>query len=159
MALARATEEAANAGRVRRTEAAGQVGVAPSSEGVYVTFDSSPGFELRLMTFDPQTSGEQPELVAVQVVAENDQEFERATVFVPDGKLGYFISRFEAYATEEPRVELRKTRTLSSGSQASGWRRSKRFGLEIRTSSLRRIRPCGGRCGFVIGTARRSPGW
>ena len=101
MALARATEEAANAGRVRRTEAAGQVGVAPSSEGVYVTFDSSPGFELRLMTFDPQTSGEQPELVAVQVVAENDQEFERATVFVPDGKLGYFISRFEAYATDE----------------------------------------------------------
>ncbi len=100
-ALARATEEAATAGQARRTEAAGRIGVAPSSEGVYITFDSSPGFELQLMTFDPQTSGEQPELVAVQVATENDEEVERATVFVPEGKLGYFISRFEAYATEE----------------------------------------------------------
>lgn len=99
-ALAVATRAAAEEGRDRRT-ASGQVGAAATSEGVYLTFDSFPGFELRLMTFDPQRSGVQPELVAVSRMVEEDQTIERATVFVPDGKLKYFIDRFEAYATED----------------------------------------------------------
>ncbi len=72
----------------------------PASDGVYVVFDSVPGFDLVLTTLDPQIAGDQPELVAVQRVVVGGEAVERATVFVPDGKIGYFVKRFEEYASE-----------------------------------------------------------
>ena len=47
-------------------------GMSPASDGVYVVFDSAPGFDLVLTTLDPQTAGDQPELVAVQRVLLGD---------------------------------------------------------------------------------------
>lgn len=107
-ALARATEAAAEAGTSRRQQTGGAVGVTPASDGVYVIFDSVPGFELELAALDPQRKGDQPELVAVQRVEVNGQPTDRATVFVPDGKLRYFVERFEQYARENTPTGARK---------------------------------------------------
>lgn len=103
-ALALATEAAATAGQLRRHETGAALGVTPASDGVYVVFDSFPGFELQNTAFDPQRSGVQPELLAVQRVVAGGEVVERATVFVPDGKLRYFLQRFEQYATEDTRT-------------------------------------------------------
>ncbi|HND56485.1 MAG TPA: hypothetical protein PLV92_28900, partial [Pirellulaceae bacterium] len=102
-ALARAAEAAAVAGKSRRRQSGDLIGMAAASDGVYVVFESVPGFDLRLTTLDPQSPGDQPELVAVQRVVVADGTVERATVFVPDGKLGYFVKRFEEYARQDTR--------------------------------------------------------
>ncbi|MFV0306712.1 MAG: S8 family peptidase [Desertimonas sp.] len=104
IALARAAEAAQDAGRARRRQVGELLGIAPASNGIYVVFDSTPGFDLVLKTLDPQSAGDQPELVAVQQVVAAGQPVERATVFVPDGKLGYFIKRFEEYASQDTRT-------------------------------------------------------
>jgi hypothetical protein len=64
-----------------------------------LTFESWPGFELELSTLDP--ARQPPELVAVRGSGEGDDRVELATVHVPDGSLGYFLGRFEQYATED----------------------------------------------------------
>ncbi|AAZ97646.1 conserved hypothetical protein [Thiobacillus denitrificans ATCC 25259] len=62
--------------------------------GVYLTFESDPGFELAF-----ESLGFAPSRIELLVVK---QEGERmlATVFVPEGKIGYFIRRVEAYLNE-----------------------------------------------------------
>lgn len=67
-------------------------------EGVYVTFDSFPGVELALERLEPQRGKTHPELRAVQEVSRGgDEPVERATVFVPQGRLNYFLDRFAQY--------------------------------------------------------------
>lgn len=100
-ALARATAVAADTGQAQRRQRQAELDIESASDGVYVVFDSVPGFQLRYETFDPQRAGDQPELVAVQQVEVDGEQVDRATVFVPDGKLGYFVSRFEEYARED----------------------------------------------------------
>ncbi|MCA2318083.1 S8 family peptidase [Mycobacterium intracellulare] len=65
--------------------------------GAYVTFVSFPGLELALESLDPQSSGEQPELLAVRQIATDDGDIQMATVFIPDGKKQYFFKRLSAY--------------------------------------------------------------
>jgi hypothetical protein len=67
-----------------------------------LTFESWPGFQLELSTFDPLR--QPPELVAVRANGEGDERIELATVHVPDGSLGYFLERFEQYALEDTRT-------------------------------------------------------
>ena len=100
--MIREAEDAARLARERRETAAGQLGVRPTAEGLLITFESWPGFELDLSTFDPQR--QPPELVAVRRSGEGDQQVELATVYVPDGSLGFFLKRFEQYTTEETRT-------------------------------------------------------
>ncbi|MET0792531.1 MAG: S8 family peptidase, partial [Polyangiaceae bacterium] len=90
-ALSSAIKAAAAAGLARRD--AHDVEVAGASPGLYVQFESQPNFGLKLETLDAQGSG-----IEVVSVTQNDG-VERATVFVPDGKVGYFIKRFEEYST------------------------------------------------------------
>lgn len=84
----------------RRTVAAAALGVSPST-GMYVEFDSVPGFQLELPAFDPQKGPNQPSLVAVAEISTADGVVERATVFVPEGRMQYFVERFGKYATED----------------------------------------------------------
>lgn len=65
-----------------------------ATPGVYVVFDSQPSFSLKLETLDAKGSG----IEVVSVGVEGDVE--RATVFIPDGKIGYFIKRFDEYASK-----------------------------------------------------------
>jgi hypothetical protein len=60
--------------------------------GIYLVFESEPEFELRFESLEFTRSG--IELCAVRRLPDNRMQ---ATVFVPDGKLAYFLKRIEAY--------------------------------------------------------------
>lgn len=77
--------------------------------GIYVEFESQPGFGLKLESLDASGSG--IELVSV---VENGS-VEKATVFVPDGKIKHFIKRFEQYAAEFTKKGIRKHKELVEG--------------------------------------------
>jgi len=81
---------------VRRRQRDVQVGGAV--DGVYVSFESFPGVHLALEKLDPQQGALHPELRAVQEVDLGDGvTVERATVFVPQGKLNHFLDRITQY--------------------------------------------------------------
>ncbi len=86
---------------LRRAAVARESGVSPTSEGMLVTFQSWPGFELELSTLDP--SRQPPELVAVVDRGADDERVQTAVVHVPNGSLSFFIKRLDQYATEETR--------------------------------------------------------
>ncbi len=68
--------------------------------GLYIQFESVPGVELKLESLEDRRKG--IELVAVQTVERPEQpRVQFATVFVPDGKLTYFVKRFQQYAAEK----------------------------------------------------------
>ena len=69
--------------------------------GIYVQFDSPPGVELKIESLEHKTKG--IEVVAVRSVSPGPQLplVQRATVFVPDGHLKHFVTRFEQYANEK----------------------------------------------------------
>ena len=79
-------------------------GVVP---GIYVTFESFPGIDLAFERLDPRQGDVHPQLRVVREVVVNGKVVEQATVFIPDGKLGYFLKRIEQYAAtagaEKPR--------------------------------------------------------
>ena len=68
--------------------------------GRYIEFEGPPGVDLKIDSIDLRGSG--IEVVNVQPRREADQTAtaQRATVFIPDGKLDEFLKRFEQYATE-----------------------------------------------------------
>ncbi len=69
-----------------------------TANGIYVVFESFAGLELALESLDPRQGQLHPELVAVREVSINGETYEQATVWVPDGKLGYFLKRLNDYA-------------------------------------------------------------
>ena len=64
---------------------------------MYVVFESFPGIELAFERLDPRLGKVHPELRSVREVVVDGQCIEQATVFIPDGKLGYFLNRIEQY--------------------------------------------------------------
>jgi len=87
------------------TEAAQQREQAPLSiqganPGRYIEFEGPAGVDLKIESLDLQGSG--IEVVAVHPRRETEppSPTQRATVFIPDGKLGEFVRRFEQYANE-----------------------------------------------------------
>lgn len=98
--------EAAGArGAARRGEQPIQVsGAVP---GVYVVFESFPGIQLAFERLDPRQGKVHPELRSVREVNVDGKLIEQATVFIPDGKVGYFLRRIEQYlltaGQEKPR--------------------------------------------------------
>lgn len=82
-------------GRHRRGQQS--IEVEGTIDGIYVSFESSPDIRLAFESLDPQQGKVHPELVAVREIQSDGQTVEEATVFVPDGKLGYFLSRLDRY--------------------------------------------------------------
>ena len=75
--------------------------------GIYIEVESIPDWDLALNGFDKSRAGDRhqhAEVVAVrreEVVAANGGNariVERATVFIPEGKVGSFLQQFETYA-------------------------------------------------------------
>jgi hypothetical protein len=103
-ALKRAFNAAVEIAHQRREDAGFVVhGALP---GIYVQFESQPGFALELESLENKRQG--IELVAVSYVqtkGAKPKQVERATVFVPDGKVKHFVSRFEAYAHKAAKKE------------------------------------------------------
>lgn len=78
------------------------IAVHGAEPGLYIQFESVPGVDLKLESLEDKRKG--IELVAVQTIERPEQPgVQLATVFVPDGKLTHFISRFQEYATERTR--------------------------------------------------------
>lgn len=75
-------------------------GAAP---GLYVQFESPPDVELKLESLEDRRKG--IELLTVQYIARKPEGpvTQLATVFVPDGQLKHFVTRFEQYATQQTR--------------------------------------------------------
>jgi hypothetical protein len=75
--------------------------------GIYVTFASFPGIDLAFEKLDPRQGKIHPQLRNVREVVVDGETVEQATVFIPDGKLGYFLKRIGQYAetagSEKPR--------------------------------------------------------
>ncbi len=97
-ALKAAVVEANN----RREESGIQIhGAVP---GLYVQFESQPGAPLQVTSLEDARQG--IEVVAVSHTKSDEPEprrIERATVFVPDGKVKHFLERFETYSKTTPK--------------------------------------------------------
>jgi len=96
--LAKQAKNAEAAAKQRRQEATTRLNVAPMDNGFYLTFESWPGFDLKYSTLDPKRKP--PELVAVRTTGETEQITE-ATVYIPEGSLGYFLQKIQEYATQD----------------------------------------------------------
>ncbi len=104
MALKQALESAVVEAHQRRADAGIQVhGAVP---GLYIQFESQPGVPLQLSSLEDARQG--IELVAVSYAQTPEAEprrIERATVFVPEGKVKHFVTRFESYAKTTPKTK------------------------------------------------------
>lgn len=103
-ALKQALESAVIEAHQRRADARIQVhGAVP---GLYIQFESQPGIPLQLSSLEDARQG--IELVAVSHAQTQEAEprrIERATVFVPEGKVKHFVTRFENYAKTTPKTK------------------------------------------------------
>ncbi len=77
-----------------------EIHVEGTIDGIYVEFESLPGFELALQSLEPRSSKNHPELRAVRNITVEDRDVQLATVFVPDQQVDSFLRKFEEYATE-----------------------------------------------------------
>lgn len=84
--------------------AASTVTVPDARPGIYVEVESIPGWDLALNGFEKGQKGRVPdrhehsEVVAVrQELGSDGAPVERATVFIPEGKVGAFVKQFETY--------------------------------------------------------------
>jgi subtilisin family serine protease len=97
-ALKAALERAEREAKKRREAVA--ITVHGAQVGLYIVFESAPGVELNLQSLEDRGKG--IELVAVEPVSRGEEApVQRATVFVPEGLLKHFVTRFEQYATEK----------------------------------------------------------
>lgn len=103
-ALKQSLESAVVEAHQRRADARIQVhGAVP---GLYIQFESQPGVPLQLSSLEDARQG--IELVAVSHTQTQEAEprrIERATVFVPEGKVKHFVTRFETYAKTTPKTK------------------------------------------------------
>jgi Subtilase family len=86
---------AANSSALTRRDALGDA--SERASGIYLTFESFPGVDLALESMDPRRGDVHPVLVAVRGDDVDGVPRTLATIYVPDGKLGYFLSRLTAY--------------------------------------------------------------
>ena len=94
--------DAAAQARKRRKQSG--IEVFGAKPGIYVEFESQPDLELNLPSLEHQ--GKSNELVAVTETTTDATQVnpvQRATVFVPEGQLKHFFSRFEKYSLETPK--------------------------------------------------------
>ena len=101
-ALGRALGAAVDEAEKRREEAG--IAVHGAVPGLYVQFESQPGVPLQVTSLED--SRQRIEVVAVSHAMTEELEprrIERATVFVPDGKVKHFLNRFESYSLETPK--------------------------------------------------------
>jgi hypothetical protein len=103
-ALERALQAAVVEANKRRDQAGIEVhGAVP---GLYVQFESQAGVPLQVTSLEDSRQG--IEVVAVSHSNTDEPEprrIERATVFVPDGKVKHFLKRFESYSKTAPKQE------------------------------------------------------
>ncbi|HEU0121662.1 MAG TPA: S8 family peptidase [Bryobacteraceae bacterium] len=91
----------------------------PVRSGVYVEFQSSPGFELLSKSLENRASGVR--LLSVRTEADPNNEnaiFKCATVYIPSTKEGYFLKRLRAYADESTETGKPRNKDLVESIEA-----------------------------------------
>lgn len=92
----------------KKQRAAAGFEVHGAKPGVYLQFESAPGVPLLVSSLEDLRKGIEVVAVTSEVAVasragEQPLTTERATVFVPDGQVKHFISRFEKYALKAPK--------------------------------------------------------
>jgi hypothetical protein len=88
-------------------------GAAPTADiGVLVQFQAASGVDLKLESLENKHAGIELRGVHRTRAAEGDPYVETATVFIPEGKVGHFLARFQQYATENTAKDQPKNREL-----------------------------------------------
>lgn len=76
----------------------------PVREGVYLEFESTPDFDLKIKSLENRRS--KIRLLNVRNVDIDGKQVQRATVFIPQGKENYFLNKVLKYAEEGRNKEL-----------------------------------------------------
>ena len=77
-----------------------------AGNGIYVSFESEPGFELKLESLDIQRSG-------IELCSIKQLDYKTiATVFVPEGKLIHFLKKVEQYRDEDTLTNKPRNKNL-----------------------------------------------
>lgn len=66
-----------------------------AGNGIYISFENEPGFDLKFESLEFQRGG--IELCSIKQIGEQTV----ATVFIPEGKLSYFLNKISQYRNEE----------------------------------------------------------
>ncbi len=109
--LTKALETAQNAAALRKTASA--IDVAGAQPGLYLEFESFPGWELAVSSLENKRAKDPRRHIEVVAVAtgtpKDDSDTtaskQRAAVFVPEGQVGHFIKQLERYALTTPKAE------------------------------------------------------
>lgn len=86
---------------------------APAPDGIYLEFEGSAGFDIKLQSLDLPSQG--IELLSVRTIPEGDENKTIAAVFVPNEKVATFIKKVEEYRSEETRGGKPKNSDLVRG--------------------------------------------
>lgn len=97
-----------------RKESQGDVRVEGAVDGIYIEFESVPGFDLALTSLEDRRRKSHPELRAVkdQITNDDGKAIQMATVFVPNECIGDFVRKFEEYIGENTRGGQPRHRNL-----------------------------------------------
>jgi hypothetical protein len=85
-------------------------GAAPT--GILVQFESPPDVDLKLDSLESKRTGIELRGVHRARLTDDQPYIETATVFIPEGKVQYFLNRFHQYANENTTKGLPKNRDL-----------------------------------------------
>jgi hypothetical protein len=109
---ARLKEELQRASEQAEEIIAARKDITPVERGIYIEFESDPGFSLQLDSLDNRRSG--IELVAVSHIepSEGQQDVVKATVFVREGRLEVFLKKIEQYLQEETKKGTPRNKPL-----------------------------------------------
>jgi hypothetical protein len=108
--LAAQLRGAEQAGLSRRDSS--DLDIAGAVDGIYVTFESFEGVAEAMQSLDPGGRGRRPQLRMVKTVLVDDHSVEQAVVFIPDGTVGYFLRRIEAYLQSLDRANPRNANLI-----------------------------------------------
>ncbi len=99
----------------QRADEANALGV-DAGYGIYLQFESEPGFDLKFESLEFGPSG-----IELCAVRKRPNNLVQATVFVPDGKLAFFLKRITDYRDEDgiPNKETGETRPKNEDLVAS----------------------------------------
>ncbi|MFM8474311.1 MAG: S8 family peptidase [Planctomycetaceae bacterium] len=96
-------------------QAASQVAAKPTAEepsGIVLEFQSDPNYELRLKSLESEGSG-----IELRNTRVDSNGVMHATVFIPNGKVGLFVRKFEAFA--DPAKDSKPKDLTKSGKPAN----------------------------------------
>lgn len=73
----------------------------PTKDGIYLEFESAPNFELVTKSLERHSKGKGIRLLNVRTDSVNGNTVNKATVYIPKGKEGYYIKKVQEYIEKD----------------------------------------------------------